>query len=475
MKLSLLLRCILLITALVSLELAADDSVQTRKVSSPDGKIVFYVNDQDGMPGYRVEFQGKEVIAPSALGLEFRGVDGLGRDLKIIDHHNAQQDSTWEQPWGERRLVRDQHNELAVTFGRKEKSAHHFILRVRVFNDGVGFRYEVPQQKKLADNRQGRIDIIDEKTTFALPAPEQTTSWWVPSRGWNRYEYLYNTAQLDVVDRVHTPVTFRSPTGVHLSIHEAALVDYASMTLDSQRNGTLKADLTPWSDGIRVKTKLPFNTPWRTIQIAADATGLLNSDLILNLNEPNKLGDVSWVEPGKYVGIWWGMHVGTATWGSGEKHGATTAETKRHMDFAAEHGFYGVLVEGWNIGWDGDWYSNGDIFSFTKAYPDFNLPEITAYGKSKGVRLIGHHETAGAVINYRNQMAEAFDLYQQHGVAQVKTGYVADGGRIKRIDEQGGVRYEWHDGQFMVNEYLRSVTEAAKRGISINTHEPIKD
>ena len=465
-------RSILLCSALISLNLAAE----TLKVASPDGNIVFHVSDDNGLPGYRIDFRGKEVIGSSALGLEFKGVEGFVRELKITDHKKTQQDSTWEQPWGERRLVRDQHNELAVTFARTEKkSSNHFTLRVRVFNDGIGFRYEVPQQKKLADNRQGKIDIIDEKTTFSLPAPEQTKTWWIPSRGWNRYEYLYNTTMLDVVDRVHTPVTFKSPTGVHLSIHEAALVDYAAMTLDQQRNGVLKADLTPWSDGVRVKTQLPFKTPWRTIQIAAEATGLLNSDLILNLNEPNKLGDVSWVEPGKYVGIWWGMHVGTATWGSGEKHGATTAETKRHMDFAAQHGFSGVLVEGWNIGWDGDWYANGDIFSFTKPYPDFNLPEITAYGKPKGVRLIGHHETSGAVTNYKNQMADAFDLYQQHNVAQVKTGYVADGGKIKRIDEQGIVRNEWHDGQFMVGEYLRSVTEAAKRKISINTHEPIKD
>lgn len=471
-NLTLVRRSILLCSALLSLNLSAE----TLKVASPDGDIVFQVNDDNGLPGYHIAFRGKEVISPSALGLEFKGVEGFVRDLKITDHKKTQQDTTWEQPWGERRLVRDQHNELAVTFVRADKkSPNHFTLRVRVFNDGVGFRYEVPQQKKLADNRQGKIDIIDEKTTFSLPAPEQTKTWWIPSRGWNRYEYLYNTTMLDVVDRVHTPVTFKSPTGVHVSIHEAALVDYASMTLDQQRNGVLKADLTPWSDGIRVKTQLPFKTPWRTIQIAANATGLLNSDLILNLNEPNKLGDVSWVEPGKYVGIWWGMHVGTATWGSGEKHGATTAETKRHMDFAAQHGFSGVLVEGWNIGWDGDWYANGDIFSFTEPYPDFNLPEIAAYGKSKGVRLIGHHETSGAVTNYKNQMADAFDLYQQHNVAQVKTGYVADGGKIKRIDEQGIVRNEWHDGQFMVGEYLRSVTEAAKRKISINTHEPIKD
>jgi alpha-glucosidase len=169
------------------------------------------------------------------------------------------------------------------------------------------------------------------------------------------------------------------------------------------------------------------------------------------------------------------MHLNENTWGSGPKHGATTNETKRYMDFAAQYGFDGVLVEGWNEGWDGSWFDNGDVFSFTKAYPDFDMDAISQYGKSKGVRLIGHHETSGSVTNYRNQMGDAYDLYKKHGVTQVKTGYVADGGDIKRIDENGIVRHEWHDGQFMVNEYLHSVTEAAKRGISINTHEPIKD
>ena len=247
------------------------------------------------------------------------------------------------------------------------------------------------------------------------------------------------------------------------------------MTLNQQRPGTLKADLTPWSDGVLVKTKTDFKSPWRTIQISKDAVGLLNSDLILNLNEPSKLEDTSWIEPGKYLGIWWGMHISENTWGSGDIHGATTSETKRYMDFAAKHGFAGVLVEGWNIGWDGDWYHNGDLFNFTQTYDDFDLKAVTEYGLKQNVRLIGHHETSGNVSNYRDQMSDAYALYEKHGVRQVKTGYVADAGNIKRIDEHGIVRKEWHDGQFMVNEYLHSVTEAAKHKISINTHEPIKD
>lgn len=443
--------------------------------SSPDGNIEFQVNDDGGIANYSVRYKGQEVIKKSMLGLEFKTLDGFVRDLKITWQEKSSHDSQWEQPWGEQRIMRDHHNELLVRFSGITNPKKIMYLRVRVFNDGLGFRYEIPEQKHLGKINNNRVDIVDEKTEFVIPDADKTTAWWIPSRNWNRYEFLYNTTRVKDLDRAHTPFTFRLHSGVHLSIHEAALTDYASMTLDQQREGVMKADLTPWYDGTKVKTQLPFHSPWRTIQVASDAPGLINSTLILNLNEPNKLGDVSWVKPGKYIGIWWGMHIGTQTWGSGPKHGATTENTKKLMDFASQYGFDGILVEGWNEGWDGDWYSNGDIFSFTKTYPDFNLPEITAYGLQKHARLIGHHETSGAVINYKNQMADAFDLYKKHGVTQVKTGYVADGGKIKRVDENGIIRNEWHDGQFNIGEYLRSVTEAAKRHISINTHEPIKD
>ncbi|MEM9302234.1 MAG: glycoside hydrolase family 97 catalytic domain-containing protein, partial [Pseudomonadota bacterium] len=318
-----------------------------------------------------------------------------------------------------------------------------------------------------------RLEIVDELTEFAIPG--EPTVWWIPGRRFNRYEYLYHTTGMDAIHQAHTPLTLRQESGVHVSIHEAALVDYAGIVLDQRRPNVFEADLTPWSDGVKVKTAAPFNTPWRTIQISPDAVGLLNSDLILNLNEPNKLGDVSWVEPGKYVGIWWAMHIRTRTWGSGEIHGATTEETKQYLDFAAEHGFAGVLVEGWNIGWDGDWFHNGDLFRFTEPYPDFDIQEVGRYAQEKGVRLIGHHETSGNVTNYEEQMEDAFKLYQSVGVAQIKTGYVADAGDIKRVDDVGQPHYEWHDGQFMARHYLKVAEEAAKYQLSINTHEPIKD
>jgi len=442
---------------------------QTVSVSSPDGKLVLSVND-DQAPSYQLTFNGQPVINSSTLGMSFKKVAAFDQSFKIAMSKTASQHTTWQQPWGERKHIVDHHNELYVTFSANRDNAHTYNVRFRIFNDGIGFRYEVPKQKGL----DGLIEITNEATQFIIAESKKPTAWWIPARGWNRYEYTYNTTSFDQIESVHTPFTFKNDQGVHVSIHEAALTDFASMTLNQGRHGQFEADLTPWSDGIKVKKNANFKTPWRTIQVSEDAIGLLNSNLILNLNEPNVLGDVSWVEPGKYIGIWWGMHVNENTWGSGEKHGATTSETIRYMDFAAKYGFQGVLVEGWNQGWDGSWFHNGDVFSFTKAYDDFDLAKVTAHGLSKGVRLVGHHETSGSVTNYRNQMSDAYDLYQKHGVTQIKTGYVADGGDIKRIDEQGITRLEWHDGQFMVNEYLHSIKEAAKRKISINTHEPIK-
>ena len=441
---------------------------QTATLQSPNGNIKITISDELTTPSYSIDFKNKPVINHSALGFKFKQQAPFSEGFKITHTQQNTQNTQWQQPWGERQIVTDNHNEVAVTF--KKPQGGVFTVKFRAFNNGVGFRYEVPKQPGFEN-----IEITKELTEFAITDSQSATAWWIPARGWNRYEYVYNTTPVNDAPLVHTPFTFKNKEGVHVSIHEAALVDYAGMTLNQRRPGVFQADLTPWSDGIAVKKQGAFNTPWRTIQIGSKAVDLINSDIILNLNEPNKLGDVSWVKPGKYVGIWWGMHINTQTWGSGEKHGATTQTTKYYMDFAAEYGFGGVLVEGWNIGWDGDWFFNGDVFSFTQPYDDFDIEELTRYGKQKGVQLIGHHETSGNVTNYRNQMKDAFALYEKSNVSQVKTGYVADGGNIKRIDENGIARHEWHDGQFMVNEYLYNVKLAAKHKISINTHEPIKD
>ncbi|WP_395791299.1 glycoside hydrolase family 97 protein [Aquimonas sp.] len=453
-----------------SLEAPGEVPAREQRLLSPDGRTAFVIEAGAERLEYWIERDGEQVVERSPLGLVFRQSADFGPGFGIVGAETASVDLSWEQPWGERRRVHDRHQELRVDLQRIASPHHRFSLRVRLFDDGVGFRYEVPEQDGLAE-----LDILDELTEFRIPKPGETQAWWIPGRGWNRYEYLYRSTRLAELDRAHTPLTLRLPSGVHLAIHEAALVDYASMVVDQQRDGVLKADLTPWFDGVRVRTRAGFHTPWRSLHIADTAVGLLNSDLILNLNEPNALGDVSWVEPGKYVGIWWGMHLGTETWGTGARHGATTRNARRYIDFAAENGFSGVLVEGWNLGWDGDWFNNGDVFDFLQPYPDFDLEAVAAYARERGLRLVGHHETAGSVSHYARQMEAAFDLYQRLGVRQIKTGYVADGGGIKRIDQDGVRRREWHDGQFMVNEHLRTVRAAAARQISINAHEPIKD
>ncbi|AWL11069.1 Alpha-glucosidase [Saliniradius amylolyticus] len=434
------------------------------ELRSPDDRIVFTLSDEPQL-SYSVTYAGEKVMTSSRLGLHFGEIGDLGPELHIQTVDRASRDHYWQQPWGQNRQVRDHHNEALVSL----QGDYRLNLRVRVFNDGVGFRYEIPKQDGL-----GTLTVLDELTEFNLTDASHTQAWWIPAQGWNRYEHLYQQTRVTDFDRVQTPVTFRRQNGTHFAIHEAALVDYASMTLDRRRGGLLKAELIPNFDGTKVKTQAGFHTPWRTIQIAGNATGLLNSNLVLNLNEPNKLGDVSWVKPGKYMGIWWGMHLGMYSWGSGEKHGATTANAKRYMDFAAEHGFDGVLVEGWNLGWDGEWFNNGAVFNFTQPYPDFDLEAVADYGRQLGVKLIGHHETSGHVTNYVEQMPDAYALYEKLGVEQIKTGYVANGGEVTRTDEQGIDRHEWHDSQVMVNHYLDSVKLAARHKISINTHEPIK-
>ncbi|WP_417465847.1 glycoside hydrolase family 97 protein [Kordiimonas sp.] len=437
-------------------------------VTSPNGKISVAVKTDDGRLYYEVAHMGKPVLAPSRLGFRLSEMDGFDDGLSISAAAVASHDDTWTLPWGEREAVCNHYNELKVTVAEQEGQRRHLDVVFRVFDDGIGFRYDAP-----AGGGFGEIGITDEITEFAFA--EEARVWWIPARWWNRYEYVYNETQLHQVPMAHTPITMRRDDGLHISVHEAALTNYSGMSLEKSHGTTFKANLAPGPDGVKVRLSGAFVTPWRTIQITEQATGLLNSNLILNLNEPNKLGDVSWVQPGKYVGIWWGMHLGVESWGSGPIHGATTENTKRYIDFAAKYGFDGVLVEGWNEGWDGDWFHNGDVFNFTKPYPDYDLEELGQYARDRGVRIIGHHETSGSVTNYENQMADSFALLAKNGVAQVKTGYVAHAGDIKRLDENGNAVYEWHDGQFMSQHHERVLIEAAKHKISINAHEPIKD
>lgn len=437
----------------------------TATIASPSGDLELTLNAENGTPSWSAKWRGETVIEPSALGLVFETGRDLNQQMRLTSVERSSTDETWQQPWGERKFVRDHSNDMLAQLAFMDGTPA-MAIRLRVFDGGLGFRYEVPDT--------GSRKITDELTEFRIASDAKT--WWIPAAGWNRYEEPYFETALSGVHRAHTPITMELPDGgPFVSIHEAALIDYAGMWLNQRRPGILEADLAPWSDGAKVKIDGAFVTPWRTVQVSDRAAGLANSDLILNLNEPNKLGDVSWAKPSKYVGIWWCMHIRECTWGSGEIHGATTERTKSYIDFAAEHGFDGVLVEGWNFGWDGDWFSNGEIFSFTEAYADFDIEALSAYGAEKGVYLIGHHETSGAITNYEEQFESAYALYQRLGIPAVKTGYVADGGEISRRDADGKIYKEWHDGQYAVNHHTRALELAAKYQITINAHEPIKD
>ena len=369
---------------------AAQDSVS---VSSPDGRNQVSVAVHEGRLYYTVSRDGRPLLFPSMLGFEFKGAPPLRDSLRITGSRRASHDETWTQPWGEVARVRDHHNELRVSVAESSAPRRRFDFVARAFNDGIGFRYEFPAQPGLQD-----FVIMEELTQFSFA--DDAKSWWIPSnRGrLDRSEMLYSSSPVSVIDSIQTPLTMQTRDGrTFMVIHEANLVDYARMNLAGPRMDSrlLRVALAPWQNGDKVRGHTPFVTPWRTIQIADRAADLSPSVLGLNLNPPSVLSDVSWIKPMKYVGIWWGMHINTMTWSSGPKHGATTENTKRYIDFAAKNGLGGVLVEGWNTGWDGDWIKNANAFSFTQAYPDYNLPELAAYAHSKGVHLIVHNETSG--------------------------------------------------------------------------------
>lgn len=461
-----------LIAPLIFLALPAAAVAGT--IASPDGRIVATMDvDGEGKVVYSVTLAGEPLVAPSVLGFNLEDEDPLRRNFAIAAEATSGADTRWEQPWGERQWVTDRHNELAVTFRQQDDLAREFTVRMRVFDDGIGFRYELPAR---ADKPEMRI--ADELTEFNIAG--EGTAWWIQAGDYNRYEYLYHETPIDAVATAHTPITFRLESGTHLAIHEAALVDYSGMWVQRMDGGRFRALLAPSSRGAKVVRTGAFATPWRTIRIAPDAAGLVENDLELNLNEPNLLGDVSWFEPAKYIGIWWGMISNRWSWAQGPRHGATTERTREYIDFAAENGFRGVLVEGWNYGWDGTWFGNGRDYSFTRSYPDFDLESLAEYARGKGVRLIGHHETGGNIANYEAQLEAAMALYGRLGVDVVKTGYVADAGSIISCNADisapcEGQVMEWHDGQRQVQHHLRVIQEAAKNRVAVNPHEPVKD
>lgn len=437
----------------------------TATVASPDGRTILTFALTDGQPTYAVTRDGVPLLEASRLGVELSDGGSFDRGLTLAGQTNATVDTTWALPWGEVAEVRDAHNELAVVLERMDVPRRRMAVRFRVFDDGFGFRYEWPEQPELSD-----FEITEELTQFALA--DRYDAWWIPAYERDRYEYLYQRSPVASLGAVHTPLTLQ-PTVAgrpYLSVHEADLTDYASMTLEGRISGGLDVDLVPWSDGVKVRATAPHHSPWRTVQIGASPGALAESHLILNLAEPNRIDDTSWIEPQKYIGIWWGMHVGKYTWGSGPTHGATTANAERYIDFAAANGFKGVLVEGWNVGWDGDWLGNGSQFDFTHAYPDYDLEAVQSYALEHGVSLVAHNETSGDVRNYETQLEDAFALYERLGIRALKTGYVEFGRNIDRGDGQ----LEWHHGQYMVRHYRTVLEAAARHHIMLDVHEPIK-
>ena len=449
-------------------------------IQSPSEELnLSFFTDESGVPSYTLSFKGKTVIDTSTLGFEFKNAPALSQNIAIEASNTRSIDETWEMPWGEQSTVRNHYNELSINLQETLAPNRYFRLVFRLFDDGIGFRYEFPEQDGM-----DTVIIANELTTFQLT--DDHTSWWIPG-DWDIYEHLYNTTKVSEINAiskrdhpnlaqttiphnaVNTPVTMRTEDGIHLSFHEANLTDYAGMTLKIDTTNLQLESMLVGSDrmGYKVKAQTPFNTPWRTITITEKATELVDSKLILNLNEPNQLGDISWFKPTKYVGIWWEMHLGKSTWDlASGKHGATTENAKSYIDFAAANNIGSVLIEGWNTGWE-HWIGFDDregVFDFVTSYEDYNLEEVVNYGKEKGVDIIMHHETSAAPRTYEQQLDTAYQLMKNLGIHAVKTGYVG------KIIPDG----EYHHGQWMVNHYRKVLEQGAEYQVAINAHEPIK-
>lgn len=467
---------------------------QITEVTSPNENIAVNFNiNAEGSPFYLVKFNNQVVVDTSYLGFEFVNAEKLSNNFKIVNSATSSFNETWQMPWGEQLDVLNNYNELKVELEETSALKRKLNIVFKVYDDGIGFRYEFPEQEGWSEAL-----IADEHTEFNLT--EDYKTFWIPG-DWDIYEHLYNTTKLSQIDAlqyanhknlaqtyipenaVNTPVTMVGENGLHLSFHEAALLDYSGMTLKvDTENLDLKSNLVGSENTeYKVKRSLPFQTPWRTIQIADNAPDLLESNIIVNLNAPNKLGDVSWFKPMKYTGVWWEMHLGKSSWDYGMTqdmstwtdggeskgtHGATTENVKKFIDFSAKNNIGGVLVEGWNTGWE-HWIGFEDregVFDFVTPYPDYDIAEVVRYGKEKGVDIIMHHETSAATETYTKQQDTAFALMQAYGMHVVKTGYVG------KILPKG----EYHHGQYMVNHYNNTVEKAAKYQVAINAHEPIK-
>lgn len=454
-------------------------TVPKSTISSPSEnvKVNFFLTANKA-PAYQVLFHDQVVIDTSFLGFNLKDQPDLKDSFEIVSVAVDSARENWELPWGEQLEVNNHYHELTISLKENNAAARLMNIVFRVYDDGLGFRYDFPEQSGFKE-----AIILEENTQFKLTSDHET--WWMPG-DWDSYEHLYNHTKISEINAlalgdpglnqstimanaVHTPFTMKSEGDVYMSIHEANLTDYAGMTLlVDTANLVLESGLVNSERlGYAVKRTVPFQTPWRTIQLADKPGDLIASKLILNLNEPNKLGDVSWVQPMKYNGIWWEMHLEKSGWDmEGGNHGATTANAKRYIDFAAANNLGGVLVEGWNTGWD-RWTGIPDregVFDFVTPYADYDLEEVVRYAKEKGVAIIMHHETSAAPRTYEKQLDAAYGLMQSLGLHDAKLGYVG------RIIPEG----EHHHGQWMVNHYRKVLETAAKYKVAINVHEPIK-
>ncbi|WP_374507456.1 glycoside hydrolase family 97 protein [Flavobacterium sp.] len=463
---------------------------QAQTVSSPSGKIALtFALTAAGQPTYEVNYKTKTVVMKSNLGIKLKDKTALNADFEIQTSKNNTFNESWKPVLGEQASIVNHYNELVV--GLVQKGTNIKVnLVFRAFDEGVAFRYDFPKQKEL-----NYFIIADEETQFNLN--ENNKVFWLPG-DFDSNEYEYNETKFSEIDNskinmnngigvksipgkytVQTPLMMKSPSGVYLNIFEAAVVNYPVMHLKADvTNYKLKSELVPNAIGDKAYLQTPCVSPWRTIMISDDARDIVSSKMILNLNEPSKIDDTSWIKPMKYVGIWWEMHVGNSTWdyagsqnattdfgtklASSGRHGATTENTKRYIDFAAKHGFDGVLVEGWNEGWE-DWSGNWkeEVFDFVTPYPDFDIAAISAYAKAKNVKMIMHHETSGSVSNYERRLDRAFENMVKYNYPAVKTGYVG------KIIPRG----EMHDGQMMVNHFAHVVNRAADYKLMVNSHE----
>jgi len=463
---------------------------------SPNGNIVLNVElNAQGTPVYQVSYKGQEIVKPSKLGIELNEENSLMDQFRINKTSTSTFDETWQPVWGESRDIRNHYNELLVEM-EKPSNGRFMNLRFRVYDDGVGFRYEFPQQKYLP-----YFVVKAEHTEFAMTGDH--TAWWIPG-DYDTQEYDYMETRLSEIRThmreaitpnasqtpfsetgVQTSLQMKTANGLYINIHEAALIDYSCMHLNlDDKNMIFESWLTPDAQGNMAHMQTPCQTPWRTIMVSDDARDILASNLILNLNEPCKLEDTSWIKPVKYVGVWWEMingkkqwsytselpsiHLGQTDYSKVKPHGlhaANNDNVRRYIDFAARHGFDQVLVEGWNVGWE-DWFgmSKDYVFDFQTPYPDFDIKALNDYAHSKGVRLQMHHETSASVRNYERHMEAAYNLMNKYGYNSVKSGYVGN------IIPRG----EHHYGQWMNNHYLYAMKQAAKHHIMVNAHEAVR-